>query len=57
MMAISRREFLAKAAFGAATAGLAAGRGSGLRANPLGLPIGSQTYPTAPRSNRISPAS
>jgi sugar phosphate isomerase/epimerase len=46
MAAISRREFFKKTATDAAVAGLlvAAGR-TVLRANPLGLPIGSQTYP------------
>jgi sugar phosphate isomerase/epimerase len=45
MVAISRREFFKRAATDAAVAGfLAAGRIE-LRANPLGLPIGSQTYP------------
>jgi sugar phosphate isomerase/epimerase len=37
---VSRRSFLKNSAAGAALAGLAP-----LRANPLGLPIGSQTYP------------
>lgn len=41
MTAISRREFCQQAA---AAAGLATAAGS-LSANPLGLPIGSQTYP------------
>jgi sugar phosphate isomerase/epimerase len=45
MAGISRREFLEKSAVGAAVAGLAAGSGATLAANPLGLPIGSQTYP------------
>jgi sugar phosphate isomerase/epimerase len=46
MMAMSRREFLGRATGGAAaTVGLLAGRATGVRANPLGLPIGSQTYP------------
>ena len=46
MAAISRREFFKKTATDAAVAGfLAAGAGATLRANPLGLPIGSQTYP------------
>lgn len=46
MAAISRREFLKKTATDAAMAGfLAAGGAATLRANPLGLPIGSQTYP------------
>jgi sugar phosphate isomerase/epimerase len=46
MPAISRREFFKKTATDAAMAGwLAAAGGTILRANPLGLPIGSQTYP------------
>src|SRR5262245_47784515 len=46
MTAISRREFFRKAATDTAVAGLlvTAGRAT-LDANPLGLPIGSQTYP------------
>ena len=45
MAGISRREFLEKSAVGAAVAGFAAANGAALSANPLGLPIGSQTYP------------
>jgi sugar phosphate isomerase/epimerase len=46
MTAISRREFFRKTGADAAVAGLlAAGVGTTLRAAPLGLPIGSQTYP------------
>jgi hypothetical protein len=46
MAAISRREFFRKTATDAAVAGfLAAGGAAILRANPLGMPIGSQTYP------------
>ena len=45
MAALSRREFLKKATADAAVAGLVAARVAELRANPLGLPIGSQTYP------------
>ena len=46
MSAISRREFFKKAGTDAAVAGfLAAAAGATLKANPLGLPIGSQTYP------------
>ncbi len=44
MPAHSRREFLAKSAAGAAAAAFAFAPRE-LRANPLGLPIGSQTYP------------
>jgi sugar phosphate isomerase/epimerase len=46
MPGLSRREFFKKAATDTAVAGwLAAAAGTILRANPLGLPIGSQTYP------------
>ena len=46
MAVMSRREFFRKTAADAAVAGvLAAAGGAVLRANPLGLPIGSQTYP------------
>jgi sugar phosphate isomerase/epimerase len=46
MAAISRREFFKKTATDAAMAGfLAAGAGATLSGNPLGMPIGSQTYP------------
>ena len=45
MAPISRREFLKKTAADAAAAGLVAARVADLHANPLGLPIGSQTYP------------
>jgi sugar phosphate isomerase/epimerase len=46
MAAISRREFFKKTATDAAVAGfLAAGGVATLSANPLGMPIGSQTYP------------
>ncbi len=46
MAAISRREFFRKTATDAAVAGiLAAAGGAMLEANPLGIPIGSQTYP------------
>jgi sugar phosphate isomerase/epimerase len=46
MAALSRREFLKKTATDAAVTGLfAAGAARELRAKPLGLPIGSQTYP------------
>jgi sugar phosphate isomerase/epimerase len=41
----SRREFLQRSAAGAATVGLLPGVARRLYANPLGLPIGSQTYP------------
>ena len=45
MSAISRREFLEKSAVGAGVAGFLAANAGTLSANPLGLPIGSQTYP------------
>jgi sugar phosphate isomerase/epimerase len=42
---MSRREFLKQAAADAAVAGFVAAGGATVRANPLGLPIGSQTWP------------
>jgi sugar phosphate isomerase/epimerase len=45
MRAISRREFLEKSAAGAAVAGFLPAVSRVVYANPLGLPIGSQTYP------------
>jgi sugar phosphate isomerase/epimerase len=45
MAPVSRREFLKTAATDAAVAALIAARVAELRANPLGLPIGSQTWP------------
>ena len=45
MSAISRREFFRKTATDAAVAGFLAAGGAKLLAKPLGLPIGSQTYP------------
>ena len=45
MTPISRRAFFRMAAADAAVAGLVAARVVELDANPLGLPIGSQTYP------------
>ena len=45
MAAFSRREFFKKTATDAAVAGFLAASAAELRANPLGLPIGSQTYP------------
>jgi sugar phosphate isomerase/epimerase len=42
---MSRRDFLKSAAANAAVAGVVAGRIADLHGNPLGLPIGSQTYP------------
>ena len=45
MSAISRREFFKKGATGAAMAGFLAANARVLRANPLGLPLGCQTWP------------
>jgi len=45
MAALSRREFLRQAAADAAIGGLLAAGAVTVRANPLGLPIGSQTWP------------
>ena len=45
MAAMSRREFLKKAATDAAVVGLVGAGAGEMRANPLGLPIGSQTWP------------
>jgi sugar phosphate isomerase/epimerase len=45
MRATSRREFLKRAAACSGAAGLLATNAAELRANPLGLPIGSQVYP------------
>ena len=42
---ISRRRFLEAAGMGTAVAGLVAATSAKLHADPLGLPIGSQTYP------------
>src|SRR5262245_51218509 len=49
MAAISRREFFKKTTTDAAIAAVLASGAVKLRANPLGLPIGSQTYPHAAR--------
>src|SRR5882672_1642891 len=45
MTLLSRRKFLKKTATDAAVAGFIASGVAELRANPLGLPIGSQTFP------------
>src|SRR5437773_8090193 len=45
MSEISRREFLKNAATSAAVAGLLSGDAPELRASPLGMPIGCQTWP------------
>jgi sugar phosphate isomerase/epimerase len=44
-MALSRRQFFEKASTGVAVAGFLAVHGAELDAGPLGLPIGSQTWP------------
>jgi sugar phosphate isomerase/epimerase len=45
MSAISRRDFFKKASTGAALAGFLSANARVLRANPLGMPIGCQTWP------------
>jgi sugar phosphate isomerase/epimerase len=45
MPTLSRRDFLRKAGMEATVAGVLASHIASLRANPLGLPIGSQTWP------------
>jgi sugar phosphate isomerase/epimerase len=45
MTPITRRTFIEQAGMGTTIAGLVAGRQIGLGADPLGIPIGSQTYP------------
>lgn len=45
MYPISRRQFFEKTAVGTAAAGFVLANARGAAANPLGLPIGSQTYP------------
>jgi sugar phosphate isomerase/epimerase len=45
MSAMSRREFVKHAAMSATAASFISASGSELRANPLGLPIGCQTWP------------
>src|SRR2546423_11750869 len=45
MAAISRREFLKNAATSAAAAGFLSAGARELHANPLGMPIGCQTWP------------
>jgi sugar phosphate isomerase/epimerase len=51
MAAMSRREFMERAAVGFGVAGFLGMHGAELRANPLGLPIGSQVYPLRPLLN------
>ena len=45
MSAMSRREFVKNAAMSAAAVGFVSAGGAELRANPLGMPIGCQTWP------------
>lgn len=45
MSAITRRRFIETAGLGAAVAGIVASHRAALGADPLGIPIGSQTYP------------
>ena len=45
MAAMSRREFMEKAAVGSGVAGFLVANAAEAQANPLGLPIGSQVYP------------
>ena len=45
MAAMSRREFMKRAAACSGVAGFLVANAAELRANPLGLPIGSQVYP------------
>jgi sugar phosphate isomerase/epimerase len=45
MQWVTRRTFIEKAGMGTAVAGLLASKETGLGADPLGIPIGSQTYP------------
>ena len=45
MPELSRREFLKNAATSAAAAGFLSAGALDLRANPLGIPIGCQTWP------------
>jgi sugar phosphate isomerase/epimerase len=49
MARISRREFFKKASTGAAVAGLLSSSAQVLTANPLGMPIGCQTWPVRER--------
>jgi sugar phosphate isomerase/epimerase len=56
MSAMTRREFLNEAAKGAAVAGLLSTGALELRANPLGLPIGCQTWPVRQMIEKDFPA-
>jgi sugar phosphate isomerase/epimerase len=49
MTQLSRREFFARTSMGTAVAGFALAGAATLRADPLGIPIGSQTYPVRAR--------
>src|SRR5689334_22026502 len=49
MSALSRREFFTKTGTSAVAMSLLASHVAKLKANPLGIPIGSQTYPHAAR--------
>lgn len=48
MSVLSRRQFMKQASVGSAAAGLWMAGATKVLANPLGLPIGSQTWPTRP---------
>ena len=49
MTLLSRREFFARSSMGTAVAGFALAGAPTLRADPLGIPVGSQTYPVRAR--------
>ncbi len=49
MTQLSRREFFTRTSMGAAVAGVALAGGATRRADPLGIPIGSQTCPVRAR--------
>jgi sugar phosphate isomerase/epimerase len=53
---MSRRDFVKSSAVGAATAGVLGGRVLELEANPLGLPIGCQTWPVREQIAKDFPA-
>jgi sugar phosphate isomerase/epimerase len=55
MSAMSRRVFVKNAATQAAAAGLISVGGLDLRANPLGMPIGCQTWPVRPMISKDFP--
>ena len=56
MSAMTRREFLGNAAKSAAIAGILSAGALDLRANPLGLPIGCQTWPVRKMIEKDFPA-